>query len=171
MLRLWLKFSEVDGKKIIDRASFQSFGCQTALAVASMATEMLKGKSVEEARNLTAAELKSISQTSCGVLSKMGPQIQWLQSYVTADKVYCVYIAPDEATVRDIVLGPADGIMQSVTKGLEGGENVIVEGVDRLREGRAVSVVSDDPAKAAHSPGGEGAAKGDGAKKKKKKES
>jgi len=57
MLRLWLKFSEKDGKKVIDRASFQSFGCQTALAVASMATELLKGKTVEEAKNLSAAEL------------------------------------------------------------------------------------------------------------------
>ena len=57
MLRMWIKFTEKDGRKVIDRASFQSFGCQTALAVASMATEMLKGKSVEEARNLTAAEL------------------------------------------------------------------------------------------------------------------
>jgi nitrogen fixation NifU-like protein len=57
MLRLWLKFSEVDGKKIIDRASFQSFGCQTALAVASMATELLKGKTIEQAQNLSAADL------------------------------------------------------------------------------------------------------------------
>ena len=45
-------------------------------------------------------ELKAISQTSCGVLQRMGPQIQWVQSYVTADKVYCVYVAPDEASVR-----------------------------------------------------------------------
>jgi nitrogen fixation NifU-like protein len=57
MLRMWLKFSEKDGRKIIDRASFQSFGCQTALAVASMATELLRGKTVEEAKNLSAAEL------------------------------------------------------------------------------------------------------------------
>lgn len=57
MLRMWLKFTEKDGKKVIDRASFQSFGCQTAIAVASMATELLKGKSVEEARNLSPAEL------------------------------------------------------------------------------------------------------------------
>jgi nitrogen fixation NifU-like protein len=57
MLRMWLKFSEKDGRKVIDRASFQSFGCQTALAVASMATELLKGKTVEEAKNLSAAEL------------------------------------------------------------------------------------------------------------------
>ena len=50
---------------------------------------------------LSAEQLKGISQTSCGVLSKMGPQIQWLHSYVTGDKIYCVYIAPDEAQVRE----------------------------------------------------------------------
>ena len=57
MLRMWLKFTEKDGQKVIDRASFQSFGCQTAIAVASMATELLKGKTEEEARNLSANEL------------------------------------------------------------------------------------------------------------------
>jgi len=57
MVRMWLKFTEKDGRKVIDRASFQSFGCQTAIAVASMATEMLKGRTVEEARTLSAAEL------------------------------------------------------------------------------------------------------------------
>jgi len=45
-------------------------------------------------------ELQAISQKSCGVLKDMGPQIQWLQSFVTDDKIYCVYIAPDEAAVR-----------------------------------------------------------------------
>lgn len=57
MVRMWLKFSEKDGKRVIDRASFQSFGCQTAIAVASMATEMLKGRTVEEAKDLSAAEM------------------------------------------------------------------------------------------------------------------
>ena len=57
MLRMWLKFTEKDGKKVIDKASFQSFGCQTAIAVASMATEMLKGKTAEEASQLNAEEL------------------------------------------------------------------------------------------------------------------
>ena len=57
MLRMWLKFSEKDGKKVIDRASFQSFGCQTAIAVASMATELLKGKTIDEARELQPDEL------------------------------------------------------------------------------------------------------------------
>jgi hypothetical protein len=50
---------------------------------------------------LTAEQLKGVSQTSCGVLKGMGPQIQWVQSFVTDDKIYCVYIAPDEETVRE----------------------------------------------------------------------
>mgnify|MGYP001427510348 FL=1 len=58
-------------------------------------------REIPGAGNLTAEQLQSISQTSCGVLNKLGPQIQWVQSYVTDDKVYCVYIAPDEATVRE----------------------------------------------------------------------
>ena len=57
MVRMWVKFTEKDGKKVIDKASFQSFGCQTAVAVASMATELLKGKTPEEARQLSADEL------------------------------------------------------------------------------------------------------------------
>ncbi len=57
MLRMFLKFTEKDGKKVIDRASFQSFGCQTAIAIASMATEMLKGKSVADAQKLSAEEM------------------------------------------------------------------------------------------------------------------
>ena len=46
-------------------------------------------------------QLQAISQKSCGVLQNMGPKIQWIQSYVTDDKIYCVYIAPDEQTVRE----------------------------------------------------------------------
>jgi nitrogen fixation NifU-like protein len=59
MVRMWLKFTEKDGKKVIDRASFQSFGCQTAIAVASLATEMLKGKTVAEARDLKSSDLSA----------------------------------------------------------------------------------------------------------------
>jgi hypothetical protein len=46
-------------------------------------------------------ELQAISQKSCGVLQDLGPQIQWVQSFVTDDKIYCIYIAPDEETVRE----------------------------------------------------------------------
>lgn len=50
---------------------------------------------------LTPEQLKAISQTSCGVLQEMGPRVQWLESHVTDDKIYCTYIAPDEDTVRE----------------------------------------------------------------------
>ncbi len=53
------------------------------------------------AGNLSQEELQAISQKSCGVLEKLGPQIQWVQSFVTADKIYCVYIAPNEEMVRE----------------------------------------------------------------------
>lgn len=58
-------------------------------------------RDIPGAGKLSPEELKGISQISCGVLGKMGPQIQWLQSYVTGDKVYCIYIAPNEALVRE----------------------------------------------------------------------
>jgi hypothetical protein len=58
-------------------------------------------REIPGAGSLTDEQLHGISQTSCGVLRNLGPQIQWLQSYVTDNKIYCVYIAPDEATVRE----------------------------------------------------------------------
>ena len=58
-------------------------------------------REIPGAGNLSAEKLQSISQKSCGVLSEMGPQIQWVESYVTGDKVYCVYIAPNEELVRE----------------------------------------------------------------------
>ena len=58
-------------------------------------------REIPGAGKLSAADLHAISQKSCGVLQNMGPKIQWVQSFVTDDKIYCVYIAPDEATVRE----------------------------------------------------------------------
>jgi hypothetical protein len=58
-------------------------------------------REIPGAGDLSAQELQAISQKSCGVLQNMGPQIQWVQSYVTGDKVYCVYIAPNEEMVRE----------------------------------------------------------------------
>ena len=58
-------------------------------------------REIPGAGNLSPQELQAISQTSCGVLQKMGPQIQWLQSYVTGDKIYCVYIAPNADMIRE----------------------------------------------------------------------
>jgi len=74
--------------------------------------------------------------------------------------------AESQATVRDVVLGPSDGAMQSIAKGLDGGEQVIIEGLDRLREGRVVTVVGAAPAKAPSSAPGERPAGGKGGKKK-----
>ncbi len=58
-------------------------------------------REIPGAGSLTPEQLTGISQKSCGVLKAIGPQIQWIESYVTDDKIYCVYIAPDEATVRE----------------------------------------------------------------------
>lgn len=57
-------------------------------------------RDIAGAGKLPKQELQAISQKSCGVLRDMGPQIQWVQSYVTDDKIYCIYNAPDEAAVR-----------------------------------------------------------------------
>jgi hypothetical protein len=58
-------------------------------------------RNIPGAGKLSPQELQAISQKSCGVLNEMGPQIQWRESYVTGDKVYCVYLAPDEESVRE----------------------------------------------------------------------
>lgn len=58
-------------------------------------------REIPGAGKLTAEQLQGISQKSCGVLQGLGPKIQWVESYVTDDKVYCVYIAPNEALVRE----------------------------------------------------------------------
>jgi len=75
-------------------------------------------REIPGAGGLSADQLKGISQTSCGVLSNMGPQIQWLQSYVTGDKIYCVYIAPNADMVREHAKQggfPANAVNEVVT--------------------------------------------------------
>jgi hypothetical protein len=70
-------------------------------------------RNIPGAGALDRQQLAAITQTSCKVLKGMGPQIQWIESYVTDDKIYCVYIAPDEATIREHArLGqfPADSV-------------------------------------------------------------
>src|SRR4051812_21546931 len=59
MVRMWIKYREQDGRKVIDKASFQSFGCQTAIAVASLATQLIRGKTKEEALHMSAEELSA----------------------------------------------------------------------------------------------------------------
>lgn len=58
-------------------------------------------REIPGAGKLTSQQLHGISQTSCGVLQKLGPEIQWVQSYVTGDKIYCVYISPNEEMIRE----------------------------------------------------------------------
>src|ERR1700704_2153503 len=58
-------------------------------------------REIPGAGSLSPRELQGISQASCSVLKKLGPQIQWVQSYVTGDKIYCVYIAPNEEMIRE----------------------------------------------------------------------
>ncbi|HEX5731703.1 MAG TPA: DUF4242 domain-containing protein [Blastocatellia bacterium] len=58
-------------------------------------------REIPDAGKLSAEELQAISQKSCEVLNQMGPRIQWLQSYVTGNKIYCVYIAPDEGMIKE----------------------------------------------------------------------
>src|SRR5205814_5344198 len=59
MLRMWVKFKEEDGRKVIDKATFQTFGCQTAIAVASMATDLIRGKTAEEALAMSGEDLSA----------------------------------------------------------------------------------------------------------------
>jgi hypothetical protein len=66
-----------------------------------MMPKFLIEREIPGAGDLSAQDLQAISQKSCGVLKNMGPQIQWVESYVTDDKVYCVYIAPNEEMVRE----------------------------------------------------------------------
>ena len=63
-------------------------------------------REVPGAGSMSAQELQAISQKSCSVLQSMGPQIQWVQSYVTGDKIYCIYIAPNEAAASRRTTSP-----------------------------------------------------------------
>jgi hypothetical protein len=72
------------------------FACDTILAMPKFVIE----RDIPDAGKLSPQQLQAISQKSCGVLREMGPRIQWVQSYVTDDRIYCVYVAPDEETVR-----------------------------------------------------------------------
>lgn len=58
-------------------------------------------REISGAGQLSPTELQAISQKSCGILTELGPQIQWVQSYVTENKIYCIYIAPNEEMIRE----------------------------------------------------------------------
>lgn len=76
-------------------------------------------REIPGAGNLSSEDLQAISQKSCGILKEMGPAIQWVESYVTQDKIYCVYIAPNEEAVREHAARgefPANRISEVKTK-------------------------------------------------------
>ncbi len=73
----------------------------TSLPMEALVPQYLIERNIPGAGKLTTAELKAISQKSCGVLNQLGSQIQWVHSYVTGDQIYCVYRAPNEEMVRE----------------------------------------------------------------------
>lgn len=85
-------------------AGYVSMGQKTTVKHAKAATELktyLIEREIPGAGSLTADQLKKISQTSCTVLKEMGPQIQWIHSYVTGNKIYCIYKAENEELIRE----------------------------------------------------------------------
>jgi Protein of unknown function (DUF4242) len=94
-------------------------GCRAANHKENNMPKFVIEREIPGAGKLTPVELHAIAQKSCGVLNGMGPQIQWVESFVTDDKIYCVYIAPDEATVREHARQgefPANRVSRVVTK-------------------------------------------------------
>jgi hypothetical protein len=100
-------------KKIINLVAIMFFIGTATMAQKSNETNNLKTskttqmktylieREIPGAGKLTAEQLKGISQTSCGVLKEMGPKIEWIQSYVTGDKIYCIYKAENEELIRE----------------------------------------------------------------------
>lgn len=75
-------------------------------------------RNIPNAGAMSPADLQAVSQKSCSVLRELGPQIQWVQSYVTADKITCIYLAPDAETIRDHARRggfPADSVLEVTT--------------------------------------------------------
>ena len=119
MLRMWIKYKEDKGKKIIDKASFQSFGCETAIAVASLATEMIQGKTPEEALSMSGEELAG----------KLGP--------LPPMKIHCAQLVegalrsaldPKEASAETAPATPspsAPSLLDNITQSNEGKVKVV----------------------------------------------
>ena len=119
MLRMWVKFKQQDGRKVIDRATFQSFGCETAIAVASLATELIRGKTAEEALSLKTEEL-------AGELGPLPPM-----------KIHCAQLVEGalrsalspqaETCTKPIVASPSSAptLLDSFSKPKEGGVKLV----------------------------------------------
>jgi NifU-like protein involved in Fe-S cluster formation len=111
MLRMWVKFKQENGRKVIDRATFQSFGCETAIAVASLATELIRGKTAEEALALRSEEL-------AGELGPLPPM-----------KIHCAQLVegalrsalnPENVEAKPVAPAAGATLLDSFTKPKEG---------------------------------------------------
>lgn len=123
MLRMWVKFKEQDGRQVIDRATFQSFGCETAIAVASLATELIRGKTAAEALSLKPEELAGelgplppmkihCAQLVEGAMrSALSPQAQACAKPVESPKTPGPTVAP---TLLDSFSNPKEGSVKIV---------------------------------------------------------
>src|SRR5204863_7948874 len=118
MLRMWIKFKEERGKKVIDRATFQSFGCETAIAVASLATELIQGKTAEEALSLKTEEL-------AGELGPLPPM-----------KIHCAQLVegalrsaldPEKTRTVPSTPAPSSTLLESFSKPKEGAKIIFLE--------------------------------------------
>jgi nitrogen fixation NifU-like protein len=119
MLRMWVKFKDQNGRKVIDRATFQSFGCETAIAVASLATELIRGKTAEEALSLKTEEL-------AGELGPLPPM-----------KIHCAQLvegalrsalSPESAEPKPAAVAapaPSSNLLDNFTKPKDGGVRMV----------------------------------------------
>ena len=127
MLRMWVKFKQENGRKVIDRATFQSFGCETAIAVASLATELIRGKTPEEALALKTEEL-------AGELGPMPPM-----------KIHCAQLV--EGALRS-ALEPQKAQTISAVPGqsasLTGGASLLDSFSKPKESGRKITFLSED---------------------------
>ncbi len=129
MLRMWVKFKQQDGRKVIDRATFQSFGCETAIAVASLATELIRGKTAEEALALQTEEL-------AGELGPLPPM-----------KIHCAQLV--EGALRSALSPQAGTCTKPVEPGKSTGSSsapTLLDSFSRPKEG-GVKVVFLQPEK------------------------
>lgn len=121
MLRMWLKFTDKDGKRVIDRASFQAFGCQTAIAVASMATELLRGKTAEEAKILSAQELT-------GDLGPLPPM-----------KIHCGQLV--EGALKNALEQPSGGTAQNPASSLNEMAPTLAGDIHTATAGKKIKII------------------------------
>src|SRR5437868_7157851 len=119
MLRMWIKFKEEKGKKVIDRATFQSFGCETAIAVASLATELIQGKTVEEALSLKTEEL-------AGELGPLPPMKIHCAELVEGALRSALEPSADKTPAPPATPGAGPSLLESFAKPREGEVRVIM---------------------------------------------